>query len=127
MHGRGASILRAAILLLLGAEQEIAVDPSDGSGTGAHSDGAAPAFQDFQPLTVTDHCHGGLARSEFLSQIQSGGGDEAFADIDIDAVLNPRDFVGRAPEQVDEFIAECVEPVRVKYRAVLGQKADLKV
>ena len=54
-------------------------------------------------------------------------GDEAFADIDIDAVLNPRDFVGRAPEQVDEFIAECVEPVRVKYRAVLGQKADLKV
>ena len=70
----------AQSLHLLGAEQEIAVDPSDGSGTGAHSDGAAPAFQDFQPLTVTDHCHGGLARPEFLSQIQGGGGDEAFSD-----------------------------------------------
>jgi adenylosuccinate lyase len=54
-------------------------------------------------------------------------GDEAFTGIDIDAVLDPRDFVGRAPEQVDEFIAECVEPARAKYRAVLGHKADLKV
>lgn len=41
--------------------------------------------------------------------------DEAFAQSDLAAATNPLNFVGRAPEQVDEFIAEQVEPIRAKY------------
>jgi len=42
-------------------------------------------------------------------------GDSAFAGIDLHAALDARQFVGRAPEQVDEFIAAIVEPLRSKY------------
>jgi adenylosuccinate lyase len=42
-------------------------------------------------------------------------GDSAFAGIDLRAAMDARQFVGRAPEQVDEFIAEIVEPIRAKY------------
>ena len=45
-------------------------------------------------------------------------GDSAFAGIDLRAALDARQYVGRAPEQVDEFIAEIVEPIRSKYGAV---------
>ena len=54
-------------------------------------------------------------------------GDEAFAKVDIDAELEPSRFVGRAPEQVDEFLAEQVEPIRRKYAALFTDDADLRV
>jgi adenylosuccinate lyase len=38
--------------------------------------------------------------------------DPAFAGIDVARALDPRDFVGRAPQQVDEFLAEIVGPLR---------------
>ena len=41
--------------------------------------------------------------------------DKDYSDIDIDALSEPSRFVGRAPEQVDDFIAEQVEPIRAKY------------
>ncbi|XZE54894.1 adenylosuccinate lyase [Planctomycetaceae bacterium SH139] len=44
-------------------------------------------------------------------------GDAAFANVDLDAALDPSAFVGRAPQQVDEFIADCVEPIRQRYAA----------
>ncbi|MCE5278799.1 MAG: adenylosuccinate lyase [Planctomycetaceae bacterium] len=53
--------------------------------------------------------------------------DKAFANIDIDALMNPKDFIGRAPEQVDEFIATEVTPIRSKYKDQLGKKSELKV
>ena len=53
--------------------------------------------------------------------------DEAFAGIDIDAQLEPIRFVGRAPEQVDEFLAEQVQPIREKYRDLFTDDADLRV
>ncbi|HUS40231.1 MAG TPA: adenylosuccinate lyase [Pirellulales bacterium] len=42
-------------------------------------------------------------------------GDEAFANLDLDTALDAGQLVGRAPEQVDEFVAELVEPLRAKY------------
>ena len=29
----------------------------------------------------------------------------------MDSIMKPANFIGRSPEQVDEFIAECVKPV----------------
>jgi adenylosuccinate lyase len=42
-------------------------------------------------------------------------GDPAFAKTDLGAALDPLDFVGRAPEQVDEFLADVVEPILKRY------------
>ena len=46
--------------------------------------------------------------------------DEAFSAVDVHAAVEPSQFVGRAPEQVDEFLAETVRPV-------LDRHADLSV
>ena len=44
-------------------------------------------------------------------------------DVDLDAVLDPSLFVGRSAEQVDEFIAAVVEPIRDRYPAALDADA----
>jgi adenylosuccinate lyase len=54
-------------------------------------------------------------------------GDAAFASIDIDALLDPSAFVGRSPQQVDEFLAAHVAPVRARYAKELGQGGELNV
>jgi adenylosuccinate lyase len=41
--------------------------------------------------------------------------DAAFAKVDLASLLNPSQFVGRAPQQVDEFLAEVIAPIRAKY------------
>ena len=41
--------------------------------------------------------------------------DEAFAGVDLEALMDPSQFVGRAPEQVDEFIRDVVEPIRDEF------------
>ena len=53
--------------------------------------------------------------------------DEGFAKVDLAAALDPSTFVGRAPQQVDEFIANWVEPVRRRYADRLGADAELEV
>jgi len=47
--------------------------------------------------------------------------------VDIDALLDPQAFIGRAPQQVDAFLAECVEPVRRRYKDKLGASVELNV
>ena len=53
--------------------------------------------------------------------------DPAFSKVDLTCVLNPAQFVGRAPEQVDEFIAERIEPIRAKYGEQSKSDADVRV
>ena len=50
--------------------------------------------------------------------------DPAFARIDLSGTLDPRRFIGRAPEQVDEFLAQVVEPIRRRYASDLAGEAD---
>jgi adenylosuccinate lyase len=55
-------------------------------------------------------------------------GDEAFAAVDVRALAEPSAFVGRAPEQVEEFLAGEVEPVRRRYAGQMDSGVeDLKV
>ncbi len=49
--------------------------------------------------------------------LQRLGSDPLFAGIDLDDVLEPSRYVGRAPEQVDAFLAEIAEPLRTRYGA----------
>jgi adenylosuccinate lyase len=53
--------------------------------------------------------------------------DPAFAKVDLGIVLAPAEFVGRAPQQVDEFLAEVIAPIRAKYPSSPGGDADVKV
>lgn len=50
--------------------------------------------------------------------------DPLFASVNVDALVSPTEFVGRAPQQVDEFVAEYVEPVRQRYATQLQRVAD---
>jgi len=54
-------------------------------------------------------------------------GETCFEGIDLSAVLEPSQYIGRAPQQVDTFIAEVVEPIRQRYRDRIGTSAALKV
>lgn len=55
-------------------------------------------------------------------------GDPLFANVDLGAALDARLYIGRAPQQVDEFIADVVNPIREKHSNLLGAAAEeLKV
>ena len=45
---------------------------------------------------------------------------------ELEAVLKPENYIGRSPEQVDEFIKEYVKPVLEKY-GIENIEVDLKV
>jgi adenylosuccinate lyase len=53
--------------------------------------------------------------------------DEAFPPIDLDAALEASQYVGRAPEQVDEFIADIVQPILDKYVGDDAPPAEVNV
>ncbi|MCK4292823.1 MAG: adenylosuccinate lyase [Planctomycetes bacterium] len=53
--------------------------------------------------------------------------DLAFAKVDFEKVLDPKSYVGRAPQQVDEFIKNIVTPIRKKYHKDLSRKVELNV
>jgi adenylosuccinate lyase len=52
--------------------------------------------------------------------------DPAFAAVDLKAAGDPAQFVGRAPQQVDEFIEQVVDPIRDRY-GVSGLEAAVRV
>jgi len=54
--------------------------------------------------------------------------DPAFAGVDVRATLDANQYVGRAPQQVDQFLAEVIEPIRTRYSRALRQDAgEVKV
>ena len=81
---------------------------------------------------IRKHSHAVTAR------VKTGTGDASelfdllraeptFAKVDFAAVTDPQLFVGRSAEQVDEFIASEVAPIRDRYANKLGQRSELKV
>ena len=62
--------------------------------------------------------------NDLIERLQT---DAAFKKIDLAATLDPAKFVGRAPEQVDEFIRDVVEPIRRRHAEALEGEAELRV
>src|SRR5258707_12650657 len=50
--------------------------------------------------------------------------DPAFARVKFDDLMNAANYIGRAPEQVDAFLAEVVAPIRRKYASALAASAE---
>ncbi|MEX0677668.1 MAG: adenylosuccinate lyase [Pirellulales bacterium] len=53
--------------------------------------------------------------------------DPSFAGVDLKTMLDPARFVGRAGEQVDEFLSQIVAPIRKRYPGVPAPAAEIKV
>lgn len=65
------------------------------------------------------------ATNDLLERLQN---DTAFAEVDFASALQPHKFIGRAPQQVDEFVEEVVSPIRERYREHLdGETVELNV
>jgi adenylosuccinate lyase len=64
--------------------------------------------------------------NDLLERLQA---DKAFEGVNIAAAADSRDFIGRAPQQVDEFLAEIVDPIRERYPGSVsgGPAAEVKV
>jgi adenylosuccinate lyase len=63
--------------------------------------------------------------NDLIARLQS---DPAFAQVDLSAALDATRFVGRAPQQVEQFLREVVGPVRERYAAALrGDQEELRV
>lgn len=46
---------------------------------------------------------------------------------EIEALLEPKNFVGRAPEQTEEFLKEVVQPILDANKDILGLTAEINV
>lgn len=53
--------------------------------------------------------------------------DPAFGAVNFSEVTDPLRYVGRSRQQVDEFLAEVVEPIRRRYPGVATLKAEVEV
>jgi adenylosuccinate lyase len=80
---------------------------------------------------IRQHSHAAAAQvkqqgkpNDLIARLKA---DPAFAKVDFKEVLNPRDYVGLAPRQVDKFVREVVSPITRKYRTHLNRKVELHV
>ena len=77
------------------------------------------------------HSHAAAAQVKQLGRpndlIDRLKADKAFSKVDLKTVLNPKAYIGRAPQQVDEFLRDVITPIRRKYRKELNLKVELKV
>ncbi|MDG2131234.1 MAG: adenylosuccinate lyase [Fuerstiella sp.] len=59
--------------------------------------------------------------NDLISRLQS---DDGFKGIDLAGALDAQKYIGRAPQQIDAFIAEQIEPVRRRYSDELDSDAE---
>jgi len=53
--------------------------------------------------------------------------DVSFVKVNLDKLLEPKAYIGIAPQQVDEFIRNVVNPIRRRYRKQISRKVNLQV
>ena len=64
------------------------------------------------------------AANDLLDRLKA---EPMFEGIDLEAVLDASQYVGRAPQQVDHFIEQVVEPIRQRYQGQLETRVELAV
>ena len=62
--------------------------------------------------------------NDLISRLKA---DIAFRKVDFERLLRPENYIGRAPKQVDEFLAMVVTPIRKKYHSAINKKVELDV
>ena len=64
------------------------------------------------------------AENDLLDRLEK---EPCFRGIDLKTELDPERFIGRAPEQVDMFLEQIVEPIRKRYSQHFNQAVELAV
>jgi adenylosuccinate lyase len=64
----------------------------------------------------------GIGQNDLLNRLKA---DPHFSQVDFGTVLRPEAYIGRAAEQVDEFVQAEVAGVRKRYPHLLGQAAEI--
>jgi adenylosuccinate lyase len=75
-------------------------------------------------LAAADYVKATGEKTDVLARISA---DPAFQGVNLAAALDPQHYVGRAPQQVDEFLTEVVAPIRSRYASDTAKPADLRV
>lgn len=73
---------------------------------------------------AADDLKNGADRNPLVDMLRR---DAVFGNLDIESALDPSAHIGLAPQQVDAFIKDVVEPVRRRYRKWLRPDAALNV
>jgi adenylosuccinate lyase len=73
---------------------------------------------------VADQLKAGEKKNDLIERLRS---DAVFRGLDFDRLLERSNFVGRAPQQVAEFIEQEVVPIRERYQHLLNQRAEVAV
>ncbi len=45
----------------------------------------------------------------------------------LEAIMEPKNFVGRAPQQTEEFVSEVIQPILDENKEMLGMTAEITV
>ena len=64
----------------------------------------------------------GLVDDNYTTYIQSPVTMEQ-----LESIMDPKNFVGRAPQQTEEFIQEVVQPILDENKDILGMTAEINV
>jgi adenylosuccinate lyase len=59
--------------------------------------------------------------------LQRLAADQAFTSVDLNDAVDPHRLIGRSAEQVDEFLAEFLAPIRQRYSTQLSSPAEINV
>jgi adenylosuccinate lyase len=73
---------------------------------------------------VTTQLKAAGQRNDLIDRLRD---DPAFAQVEFDQVMQQGNFVGRAPQQVDEFIEQEITPLRQRYPQVSNLVEDIQV
>jgi adenylosuccinate lyase len=77
-----------------------------------------------QDVAARSKAEPGGEANDLLERLRA---DPDFARVDFEQVLDEQRFVGRAPEQVTEFIAQEVGPIRKRYTHLLDQNSQIDI
>jgi adenylosuccinate lyase len=75
-------------------------------------------------LAAADRLKEGAADNDLTERLRS---DPAFPPLDYRSVMDPTRFVGRSAQQVEEFVAAEVEPIRRRYPGARGAVEEVRV
>jgi adenylosuccinate lyase len=75
-------------------------------------------------LAVAEELKSGSEKNDLIDRLRA---DPAFSQLKFEKILQKRNFVGRAPQQVDEFIREVVQPIRMRFPRSVNQSTNIKV
>jgi adenylosuccinate lyase len=79
---------------------------------------------------IRQHSHAAMDQvkasreNDLIARLQA---DSLFSSIDLATMMHPARFIGRAPQQVEEFITEVIEPIRQRYPHARAQQAEIRV